>query len=96
MDIGMIALLHARVALVTVLKVRGLLDGTMPDPFEGGNYYPFFLRPGHGFEPLRLELWQVPRDPAGLVCRAPEARDFERDAARILAAARVQRPQVEP
>ncbi len=77
LDIAQIALIHARVGLLTML---GRHDEAAD--FQG-NYILFGNRPVEGLFPRMLasDIWQVPRDPGCLICGKPDVADVDVDAA---------------
>ncbi len=77
LDIAQIALIQARVGLLTML---GQSDKSADLP---GNYVLFGNRAVDGLFPRMLssEIWEIPRDPGCLVCGATAMTDAELNAA---------------
>ncbi len=91
LDIAQIALIQARVGLMTML---GRLDRSAD---LSGNYVLFGNRTVEGLfpRPLSSEIWQIPRDPHCLVCGATDMTETELDDAyeRIIADAMCKEPR---
>ena len=82
-DIAQIALIQARVALLTLLR-----DVDASGDLEG-NYVLFANRavPGLFDRMLASEIWSIPRDPSCLVCGGSDNAEVAQSAHLLLAAA---------